>query len=92
MSSPFHNAFKRTLLSHDAFLGEVSEGNDYDPRRHLSRFFFGRNSDGTIDFSEFRALEKAFPLVCFPAFRLQDSLQEQFLGKSPFSAQLLLNT
>ena len=39
-----------------------------------------RNSDGLIDFDEFRAMDKAFPLLFFPAFKLQDSLQKQFLG------------
>jgi len=39
-----------------------------------------RNSDGLIDFEEFRAMDKAFPLLFFPAFRLQDSLQKHFLG------------
>lgn len=38
------------------------------------------NSDGLIDFDEFRAMDKAFPLLFFPAFRLQDSLQKHFLG------------
>eukprot|EP00752_Nemacystus_decipiens_P005390 g4886.t1 len=43
---------------------------------------FDTNSDGLIDFDEFRAMDKAFPLLFFPAFRLQDSLQKQFLGSS----------
>lgn len=41
-----------------------------------------RNSDGLIDFEEFRGMDKAFPLLFFPAFRLQDSLQKHFLGAS----------
>ncbi|CAN0524711.1 unnamed protein product, partial [Laminaria digitata] len=41
---------------------------------------FDANSDGLIDFDEFRAMDKAFPLLFFPAFRLQDSLQRHFLG------------
>ncbi|CAM9575617.1 unnamed protein product, partial [Hapterophycus canaliculatus] len=43
---------------------------------------FDTNSDGLIDFDEFRVMDKAFPLLFFPAFRLQDSLQKHFLGAS----------
>ena len=43
--------------------------------------FSVRNSDGQIDFDEFRAMDKAFPLLFFPAFRMQDSLQAKFLGE-----------
>lgn len=42
--------------------------------------FPGSNSDGLIDFDEFRVMDKAFPLLLFPAFKLQDSLQKHFLG------------
>ncbi|CAM9472967.1 unnamed protein product, partial [Discosporangium mesarthrocarpum] len=40
---------------------------------------FDVNDDGLIDFDEFRGMDKAFPLVFFPAFRLQDAMQKHFL-------------
>jgi len=41
---------------------------------------FDVNDDGLIDFAEFQALNKRFPLVLFPAFRLQDAIQANTLG------------
>ncbi|CAM9810922.1 unnamed protein product, partial [Choristocarpus tenellus] len=41
---------------------------------------FDANCDGFIDFSEFRAMDKAFPLLFFPAFQLQEAMQKHFLG------------
>ena len=42
---------------------------------------FDRNDDGLIDHDEFRELNKRYPLVLFPAFRLQDSMQKATLGE-----------
>ena len=38
--------------------------------------------DGLIDYNEFCELERRYPLILFPAFRLQDSLQRKSLGES----------
>jgi Ca2+-binding EF-hand superfamily protein len=41
---------------------------------------FDVNEDGLIDYNEFIELERRYPLILFPAFRLQDSLQAFSLG------------
>ena len=41
---------------------------------------FDTNGDGLIDMDEFRELNRRYPLVLFPAFRLQDNLQRGSLG------------
>jgi hypothetical protein len=38
--------------------------------------------DGLIDYAEFCELERRYPLILFPAFRLQDSLQRKSLGET----------
>eukprot|EP00979_Chaetoceros_neogracilis_P016310 scaffold7697_cov264-Chaetoceros_neogracile.AAC.2 len=38
------------------------------------------NGDGVIDFHEFMALDKRFPLILFPIFRLQEKMQKLTLG------------
>ena len=43
---------------------------------------FDVNEDGLIDYAEFIELERRYPLILFPAFRLQDSLQSFSLGHS----------
>mmetsp|Transcript_6737 Transcript_6737/g.7050 ORF Transcript_6737/g.7050 Transcript_6737/m.7050 type:complete len:358 (-) Transcript_6737:1325-2398(-) len=43
---------------------------------------FDVNDDGLINYSEFCELERRYPLILFPAFRLQDSLQRASLGES----------
>jgi len=42
---------------------------------------FDSNDDGLIDFSEFVELDKRFPLVLYPAFRLQETMQKMTLGE-----------
>ena len=42
---------------------------------------FDTNGDGLIDMDEFRELNRRYPLVLFPAFRLQDNLQRGSLGQ-----------
>jgi hypothetical protein len=42
---------------------------------------FDVNEDGLIDYSEFVELDRRYPLVLFPAFRLQDMMQRKTLGK-----------
>ena len=41
---------------------------------------FDVNDDGLIDYSEFLELDRRYPLVLFPAFKLQDCLQKHTLG------------
>ncbi len=41
---------------------------------------FDQNDDGLIDFDEFNILNRRYPLVLFPAFRLQDNMQKFTLG------------
>jgi len=43
---------------------------------------FDTNDDGLIDFNEFIELDRRYPLVLFPAFRLQDQMQRVTLGGS----------
>ena len=43
---------------------------------------FDTNSDGLLDFDEFKSLDRHYPLVFFPAFRLQDQMQRKTLGES----------
>jgi len=38
------------------------------------------NEDGLIDYSEFLTLDSRYPLILFPAFRLQDTMQRNSLG------------
>jgi len=42
---------------------------------------FDTNDDGLIDFNEFIELDRRYPLVLFPAFRLQDRMQRVTLGQ-----------
>jgi len=39
------------------------------------------NGDGVIDFREFKILDKRFPLMLFPIFRLQEKMQRITLGE-----------
>ena len=43
---------------------------------------FDVNEDGLIDYSEFVELDRRYPLVLFPAFRLQDQMQKLSLGST----------
>lgn len=42
---------------------------------------FDVNEDGLIDYAEFVELDRRYPLVLFPAFKLQDHLQKHTLGE-----------
>lgn len=42
---------------------------------------FDVNEDGLIDYSEFLEIERRYPLVLFPAFRLQDIMQKLSMGE-----------
>ena len=43
---------------------------------------FDVNEDGLIDYSEFQAIDVRYPLILFPAFRLQDVMQRASLGEN----------
>lgn len=43
---------------------------------------FDVNEDGLIDYAEFLELDRRYPLILFPAFRLQDMMQKNSLGES----------
>lgn len=42
---------------------------------------FDRNKDGVIDFDEFKVMNKRYPMLLFPCFRLQDRMQKSTLGE-----------
>lgn len=42
---------------------------------------FDVNEDGLIDYGEFLDLDRRYPMILFPAFRLQDTLQRSSLGE-----------
>lgn len=48
-------------------------------RRALEEFDV--NEDGLIDYEEFLQLDRRYPLILFPAFRLQDTMQKNSLGE-----------
>ena len=48
------------------------------------------NSDGKIDFKEFRQLNRNFPQVLFPAFRMQEYMMENTLGTQFWKAQKIM--
>lgn len=43
---------------------------------------FDANADGLIDFDEFKELNRRYPMLTFPIFRLQDQMQRKTLGQS----------
>jgi Ca2+-binding EF-hand superfamily protein len=43
---------------------------------------FDVNEDGLIDYHEFCEVDRRYPLVLFPAFRLQDTMQKNSLGEN----------
>lgn len=46
---------------------------------------FDTNNDGVIDFDEFVDLDRRYPLILFPAFRLQDRMQKITLGEKTWT-------
>ena len=50
-------------------------------KHHRALLQFDVNEDGVIDYQEFIKIYKRFPLVLFPAFRLQDAMQKNSLGE-----------
>ena len=43
---------------------------------------FDVNEDGLIDYAEFVLMERRYPLILFPAFQLQDTMQKHSLGET----------
>lgn len=43
---------------------------------------FDTNNDGKIDFKEFTAMDIAYPMLLFPAYRMQENMMERTLGKN----------
>jgi Ca2+-binding EF-hand superfamily protein len=46
---------------------------------------FDQNGDGVIDLNEFIELDKRFPMLMFPAFRLQEKMQRITLGEKQWT-------
>ncbi len=42
---------------------------------------FDTNGDGKIDFGEFTDMDKSYPMLLYPAYRLQESMMEKTLGE-----------
>ena len=47
---------------------------------------FDVNDDGLIDFNEFIEIDRRFPLVLYPAFKLQDKMQRLTLGEKEWNS------
>ena len=47
---------------------------------------FDVNDDGLIDFNEFVEIDRRFPLVLYPAFKLQDKMQRLTLGEKEWKS------
>ncbi|KAF0697373.1 Aste57867_11925 [Aphanomyces stellatus] len=41
---------------------------------------FDKNNDGVLDFDEFQLLNKRYPMLFFPCFRMQEAMQKATLG------------
>ena len=73
-------------IEEDEFMAMCSAVSNSDPtfpgnfKNALERF--DTNDDGLIDFEEFKLINSRYPLVLFPAFRLQDRMQKKTLGDS----------
>ena len=75
---------KNGFIEHDELfaLVEMLHGNQPNANCKLALDKFDTNSDGKIDFDEFKALNAKFPMLLFPAFRIQDSMMNNTLGES----------
>lgn len=63
-------------------LVEMLHGNNPNANCKLALDKFDTNSDGKIDFNEFTALNAKYPMLLFPAFRIQDSMMANTLGET----------
>jgi Ca2+-binding EF-hand superfamily protein len=75
---------KSGALDEEEFLEVAKSVNDASPmfpgNFQTALEEFDQNDDGLIDFDEFNILNRRYPLVLFPAFRLQDNMQKATLG------------
>eukprot|EP00515_Schizochytrium_aggregatum_P011029 CAMPEP_0202081404 /NCGR_PEP_ID=MMETSP0964-20121228/13995_1 /ASSEMBLY_ACC=CAM_ASM_000500 /TAXON_ID=4773 /ORGANISM="Schizochytrium aggregatum, Strain ATCC28209" /LENGTH=367 /DNA_ID=CAMNT_0048648959 /DNA_START=58 /DNA_END=1161 /DNA_ORIENTATION=+ len=62
-------------------LVEMLHGNNPSSNCRQALQNFDTNSDGKIDFGEFQALNNKFPMLLFPAFRMQEHMMANTLGK-----------
>jgi len=61
---------------------QISNGTPLFPANFaLALQSFDVNEDGFIDYKEFVAICEKFPMIMYPAFRLQDNLQKKSLGE-----------
>uniref|UniRef100_A0A7S1GEX5 EF-hand domain-containing protein n=1 Tax=Bicosoecida sp. CB-2014 TaxID=1486930 RepID=A0A7S1GEX5_9STRA len=73
------------VIDEDEFIELCATVNNMNPtfpgnfKRAMEEF--DKNEDGMIDFEEFCSLNRRYPLVLFPAFRLQDALQRESLSE-----------
>lgn len=51
-------------------------------------YMYTHTTDGLIDYEEFKMLNARYPIVLFPAFRLQDAIQVHTLGTHPHTHTL----
>ncbi|KAH8073674.1 hypothetical protein JL721_2983 [Aureococcus anophagefferens] len=66
-----------------ALLSSVNNGTPMFPGNFTTVLQnFDSNDDGIIDFQEFKVIEQRYPLIFFPAFRLQEQMQKCTLGTS----------
>jgi|GEM_PF-1809997 len=59
---------------------EMLHGNNPSSNCRTALSNFDQNNDGKIDFEEFQALNVQFPMLLFPAFRMQENMMSNTLG------------
>eukprot|EP00941_MAST-03F_sp_MAST-3F-sp1_P005277 g5277.t1 len=50
---------------------------------------FDKNDDGLIDYNEFKAINRTFPMVLYPVFKLQQNFWEHVLGDSFWKSKMV---
>lgn len=79
MNPTFPGNFKRAMEEFDKNDDGECDGASSSSKRASSPSL--RRNAGMIDFEEFCSLNRRYPLVLFPAFRLQDALQRESLSE-----------
>ena len=62
-------------------LVEMLHGNNPNANCKTALDKFDTNCDGKIDFDEFTALNNQYPMLLFPAFRIQESMMNNSMGE-----------